>query len=192
MLFKFSAFHLIFIVLLISGCSDQKPVEQEEVLRPVKVLKVEAPSNIKVYEFTAVVDASRKADLAFKIAGEITQIAVKEGDDVEEGQLLAKLDDTDIQIQLKEAQSSFDKAKADYDRAQNLIKTNAISQSDLDQIKASYNSAEAKLLRLQQKLTQERGKANSDFGRIRSLEDDIGKIEKELSSISVSLLKKMM
>jgi len=46
---------------------------------------------------------------------------------------------------LKEAESSFNKSKADYDRAKNLIHSKTISQADFDKIRAQLNSASAKL-----------------------------------------------
>ena len=131
-------------LLLIAGCEDRtSDVSEARPLRPVRTLVVEFPTERNSRDFPAVVDASKKADLSFKIAGKIVKIHVKQGQQVEAGQLLAELDDSDIQIQLNDARALFDKARADYERARKLIRTNVISQSDFDQLKAQFGSAEA-------------------------------------------------
>ena len=48
--------------------------------------------------------ASSEANIAFEIDGKLSELDVKLGDKVEEGQLLAKLDDASLQYKLEEAQ----------------------------------------------------------------------------------------
>jgi len=132
-------------LMLVSSCSEQPQVDSANKLRPVRTLTVSAPDLNRAHEFTAVVDASRKADLSFKVSGELIQFNVNQGEDVVAGQVIAKLNDRDIKVQLNEAQSYFDKAKADFTRAKNLIGTHAISQADFDQLKSQFTSAKAKL-----------------------------------------------
>lgn len=131
--------------LVLSACGEDDVVSPEPVLRPVRTMIVTSPDTGKSREFTAVVDAARKADLSFKVSGEIVKVFVKQGDEIKSGKVLAKLDDTDINIQLDEAQSSFEKAQADYTRAKKLIQSNTISKADFDQVKANFNSAGAVL-----------------------------------------------
>ena len=138
---------LVGAVTVLSAC-DKTPVntaDKAPLLRPVRTMILETIDNTQVHEFTAVVDASLKADLSFKVPGELTEILVKEGDNVKTGDVLARLNDTDITIELANAKSNFDKAKSDFERAKTLIKTDYISQSDFEQLKATYNSAKAQL-----------------------------------------------
>lgn len=132
-------------LLLFSSCSEKQQVESEKSLRPVRTISVSAPDLNRAHEFTAVVDASRKADLSFKVSGELIKFNFNQGEDVKAGQVIAKLNDRDIKVQLNEAQSYFDKAKADFERAKNLIRTHVISQADFDQLKSQFSSAKAKL-----------------------------------------------
>lgn len=131
--------------LFLSGCDkESSDWAKEKPLRPVRYMVVDAPELTRKHEFTAVVDASRKADLSFKVSGEIVKILVNQGDDVKAGQILAQLNKTDIRLQLNEAESSFKKSQADYRRAQKLIKNKMISKADFDQLKAQFNSDKAK------------------------------------------------
>jgi RND family efflux transporter MFP subunit len=133
------------MALLLSSCGEQQQVVTEKSLRPVRTIIVSAPDLNRAHEFTAVVDASRKADLSFKVSGELIKFNFNQGELVEAGQVIAKLNDRDIKVKLNEAQSYFDKAKADFERAKNLISTHAISQADFDQLKSQFISAKAKL-----------------------------------------------
>ncbi len=131
-------------ILLLTACNEP-PQKVEQPLRPVRTLTVSAPNMNRIHEFSAVVDASHKADLSFKVSGELIEFLVNQGDEVVSGQVLARLDDSDFQIKLKEAQSSFDKSSADYNRGKKLISKNTISQADFDQLRAQYNSTKSKL-----------------------------------------------
>ena len=144
---KFNKSLLLSITLtaLLSACGQEEPQENAQPLRPVRTITVTAADTNNIHEFPAVVDAARKADLSFKVSGELVAFNVNQGEEIQAGQVIAKLNDRDIKIQLQEAQSSFNKAKADYQRAQELIRASSISQADFDQIKAQYHGAYAKL-----------------------------------------------
>ena len=89
--------------LVLSACGQNDTLVSEEApLRPVRTVVVEKAESGPYKEFTAVVDASQKVDLAFKVSGEIIEMPTKAGDEVTEGQLIARLDDTDIKVQLSE------------------------------------------------------------------------------------------
>jgi macrolide-specific efflux system membrane fusion protein len=63
------------------------------------------------------IEPAEQADLTFAVSGEVTEVLVKEGDQVTAGQDLAKVDDTLLQAQLTAAQAQLDAAedKADSD-----------------------------------------------------------------------------
>ena len=132
-------------LVLLSGCEQTTSDTEEAILRPVRTVTVEPASISRLHEFPAVVEANRSSDLSFKVSGELIEILVKEGDKVVEGQVLAKLNDTDIKLELDEAKSNFDKNKAEFERARELIKRSIISQADFEKAQATFNSAKVKL-----------------------------------------------
>lgn len=145
---KLSAIAVVSVCLsMTTGCEKTQDIDGSQTvkLRPVRTLVVAPLSNQRSHEFTAVVDAAQKADLSFKVSGELAKVYVKQGQDVVKGELIAQLNDTDFKIHLKEAKSAFEKAQSDFDRGKGLIKTNYISKSDYEQLKAKFNSAEAQL-----------------------------------------------
>ncbi|MFV9615626.1 MAG: efflux RND transporter periplasmic adaptor subunit [Gammaproteobacteria bacterium] len=130
--------------------------------RPVKTMVIGDNQSGDSRAFPAVVDAIQKADISFRVNGNVHKILVKEGDEVKKGQLLAELDPTDFKITLKDRQASYDTAKANYDRAVKLVKKGAISQVDHDEIRAKFHSAKANLDTARQDLRYTKLKANFD------------------------------
>ncbi|GGC00738.1 hemolysin secretion protein D [Marinobacterium zhoushanense] len=139
----------VFLALpLLSGCSDdsdKSEVSGPPPLRPVKTLVVQAPQQGRWRELPGVVKASREVELAFRVSGKLEQLPVKEGDRVQEKQLLAQLDATDFNIQLNARLAEYDQALADFERGQTLVQKNLIARADFDKLKAQYESAKAAL-----------------------------------------------
>lgn len=130
--------------LMMTACSEEVPLPPPD-SRPVKTMLVGGVSSSDVRQFPAVVDAIQKADLSFRVEGKINEILVKEGDMVEKDQPLAKLDPTDYQIRLNDRKASYETAKANYDRAKELVDKGAISRVDHDKIRAEYFTAKSNL-----------------------------------------------
>ncbi|EPJ55865.1 MAG: RND family efflux transporter MFP subunit [Osedax symbiont Rs2] len=127
------------------SCSKEQENTLTEQLRPVRTMLLSPVDVSRKHEFTAVVDASQKADLSFKVSGQLAEFFVKQGDSVVKGDVIARLDDTDISIQLNEARAIYEKARSEYSRGRALIKKNYISKVDFGKLKASYNSTQAQL-----------------------------------------------
>ena len=107
------------------------------------------------------VTARREATVSSKVTGKVTEVLIEEGMKVKEGQILARLDDTNIktglevaQAQLESAQISLEETRAllkqaqnEYNRATELAKQNITSQSDLDKAESDATSLQARLAR---------------------------------------------
>jgi len=128
--------------LLLSACTEEAPLPPP-LSRPVKTMLVGGVSAGDFRQFPGVVDAIQRADLSFRVQGKLKEILVKEGGMVKKDQLLASLDPTDYQIVLNDRKASYDTAKANYDRAKQLLKKEAISKVDHDKIRAEYFTAKA-------------------------------------------------
>lgn len=150
--------HLISTLLAISSvvtlnaCSQQDEDISTDIIRPVRTHTVGLPNEATWREFPGVIDAAQQADLAFRVNGKLIKLLANEGDFINEGQIIAQLDQTDYKIQLKSRQAEYDRAKADYDRAKGLVKKGVISRADFDKLKASYTTANSNLESAQQNL----------------------------------------
>ena len=127
------------------GCAGDEKMASEPVSRPVKIFVVEGDEVDAVRSFPGKVDASQRAELAFRVSGKLQQLLVKEGDLVEEGQILASLDPADYQLVLEDRQAKFDNADSNYKRAKELVADGNISRLDFDRMEAEYRSASAAL-----------------------------------------------
>ncbi|WP_353979080.1 efflux RND transporter periplasmic adaptor subunit [Salinicola endophyticus] len=82
----------------------------------------------------------RSVDIRTRVEGELTEVAFDEGDRVEKGQLLARIDPRDYQAalaqakgQLRQNQAQLASAREDLARYQKLISTNYVSRQELEQ-----------------------------------------------------------
>lgn len=93
------------------------------------------PATLSAYaskSFSGVVKEGKEISLGFKTPGQITKILVKEGDRVEEGQLLATLDDADYKLGVEAIEIQYDQLKKEVDRMKLLYENNSISGNDYD------------------------------------------------------------
>ncbi len=101
----------------------------------------------------------RKASVASKGTGRLVFLGVEEGDRVKAGQVIARLESSDVeaqldqsranlavvQAQLEQSEADLEKAKKDYDRNESFLKSKVISESDFDVFKSQYKSAQARV-----------------------------------------------
>jgi len=90
--------------------------------------------------------AQRKAAVASKATGRLVYLGFKEGDRVEKGQIIARIECADMEAALEQAKADREVAKADsVDAAQSLSRTKTllanqlISQAEFDAAKAKYD-----------------------------------------------------
>ncbi len=142
----------LFPVLLIAGCSEETPLPPPE-SRPVKSMVVCGITAGDMRQFPGVVDAIQKAEKSFRVSGKLNQLLVREGEEIEKGHVIATLDPTDFEIVLEDREASYKTAKANYDRAKQLIAKEAISRVDHDNIRAKFHTAVANLKAAKQDLS---------------------------------------
>lgn len=153
------------MVLLLQACSETELETPPPATRPVKTFIVAGGSSDALRTFPGRVDASQRAELAFRVPGQVQEILVKEGDMVESGQVLARLDPADYALVYEDKKATFDNARQNYERGKELIKAGNISRMDYDRMESNYRSAAAALS--QAKKDQEYTVLSSPFrGRV--------------------------
>ena len=117
--FPFSA---ILLVSMLSACQDKQTISisvNSDTI-PVRIIPVQEEVLQEKVEASGQFTTEDETFLAFKIGGVIQQVLVREGDYVQEGQLLATLNPAEIQAQVDQAETALEKAKRDFKRAENL------------------------------------------------------------------------
>jgi RND family efflux transporter MFP subunit len=141
-----------------AGCTAEATV-QEQLARPVKVAIVAAAPQERTLTFSGVVRPRIESALGFRVAGKIVERFVNVGDRVDFGQVIARLDETDLKLAensagaaVAAARSRRDVASDHLDRAKVLLPKAFISKAaydtrrnELDVAVAALDSAEAQL-----------------------------------------------
>ncbi|MGD0665359.1 MAG: efflux RND transporter periplasmic adaptor subunit [Rhabdochlamydiaceae bacterium] len=98
----------------------------------------------------------RQVDIGFRVAGQVTELMFEEGDKVEQGTLMTRLDTTPYDSQLREAIANYEAVKVNLDNAQvllarreELIRVGGVSQEDLDNARANRDQLIANLVQVQ-------------------------------------------
>ncbi len=101
--------------------------------------------------------AQHRASVASKATGLLIYLGVEEGDRVNQGQILARIEDNDVRASLMQAQANLRYARANlesvkaeladatvhYERMQKLVVEQMVPRSDFDAAEARYRSAQA-------------------------------------------------
>jgi RND family efflux transporter MFP subunit len=94
---------------------------------------------------TGYVEAERKADLSPKITSRITELNVTEGTKVRKGDVIARLDSTDLEAQLAEARANWVNADAELKRQRNIFDQGLNTRSALDAATANEAATRARV-----------------------------------------------
>jgi len=93
--------------------------------------------------------AVRGADLSLEVSGVVESISFNSGDDVQEGATLLKLRTADDVARLESLKAMAELNEITLDRAQRLLKTQAVSQAQLDSDAANLRNAKAQVVQQQ-------------------------------------------
>jgi RND family efflux transporter MFP subunit len=150
------------LLLLLAGIFKAKVPTEEQ--RPPE----SAPGDVTLAEVrlvrrprfeTAVgtVRAVHEVGVGSKLLARVLEVRVKAGQVVSRDEVLVRLDDSDLQTRLKQAeaalagtQAAADRAEVDYARASRLLSTRTISQEEYDKAAAARKTTQAELERAQQ------------------------------------------
>jgi len=102
------------------------------------------------FEFDGVVEPVTQSTVASQASGRIARLAVKAGDQVRAGQVLATIDDRETrtglqrsQAQAAQAEATLRNARAQYERTRELQSKGFVSTAALDTAQAALNAAQA-------------------------------------------------
>lgn len=140
---------IIALALLQASCGkekkEQKAVALSEDVIPVKLTKVETSVRGEPVRVSGTVASLEEARLSFKIGGMVSRVFVKEGQAVRKGQLLAILDQTEIDAQVNQARYASEKSDRDMQRVKNMLKDTAATLEQLQNATTGYDVAQQNL-----------------------------------------------
>jgi multidrug efflux system membrane fusion protein len=145
------------LALSLSACDE--PPEPVEDVRPVHVVEVELGGGGTQTTYTGDVRARYETALGFRVAGKIVERKVEVGSRVARGEVLARLDRSDFQLNIEAAKSQLAAARSDFAQAQDDLKRyrdlheqKFISAAEFDRRQTAYDVAKARLEQAQAEL----------------------------------------
>lgn len=136
---------VVALPFLLVACDDKQVEEAKELVRPAKIVTVGDLLSQAVREFPGEVEASDKAEQAFRVSGELIKLPAKAGMKIKKGQLLARLDPKDYKLKLDDRKAKYDLAKVQYERADKLIEQKLIPIADFDKAKSRMLTSKSDL-----------------------------------------------
>lgn len=133
-------FPVLAIVLLLSGCGRRQTVSEQ--VRPVKITTASEARFIDK-DFAGMATPDDVVNLAFKLAGQVLDVPVSQGESVRKGALLAELDPRDIELQVSADRSAFEQARSQSQRMERLLAHEAVSRQEAEAAKTRYAQAKS-------------------------------------------------
>lgn len=150
---------------LISGCGvGEASIADTDAVQAATPVPVETttPSRSDIsatYAATASISSDADAPVTARVAGEIVELLVEEGDRVEAGQVLARLDGQRLRLEMLAAKANLDRSRKEYKRNTDLHERGLVSSAMFEGLKFDLASLTA---------TYDLKRLNFDYSNIRA------------------------
>lgn len=141
-----NAVYVCLILLLAAGCGNDRA---DKTTKPGKI-RVNTAVTTSVsraggLSYSGTVEASQTIPLTFQITGTVEQVLVDAGDEVKKGQVLARLDNNDMQNIRLTMQAKYDQAKDAYDRLKTVYEKGSLPEIKWMEMKTNLEQAKSAL-----------------------------------------------
>jgi RND family efflux transporter MFP subunit len=138
--------------LLLAACGSENPASPAIAIPAVETAAVEARDVELTYSAEAVVEAVRQSTVAAQIAGRIVELRFDVGDYVKKGEVIVRIDERAAaqalaasEAQVRQAEAALRNARAEYERARQLVAQKFLSQAALDRAESEYKAAQERV-----------------------------------------------
>lgn len=143
---------LLSIAIFGTQSVESQPSSEREAI-PVKVVTVEERAIRPQIAVSGIVRPKEQVKLSFRLGGEVVELPFDEGDRVNRGDVLARLDRTEIQARARQARVGLDKAQRDLERARKLYEEETATLQQFQDATSAFEKAEADLVIAEHNLT---------------------------------------
>lgn len=144
---------LVFLLsaLAMQGCMSQAngsdgndaQAETEDPAIPVEAATVVSEDVAAVYSGTATLEADEQATVVSQITGVVLEIFVEEGDFVEAGQVLARVETDRYRLKVEQAEAALKRLETDFQRKKELFERELVSADDFERVGAELQAQKA-------------------------------------------------
>lgn len=136
---------------------EQKPAEAQQAEPALRTVAVVTPPRVmhaRVIRISGQTEADKRVTLATRVMGVIESLPVKQGERVERGDLVLRLDAADKEAAVRMAESVVAQRQAEADAAQQLVAGGNAPKLQADQARAALATAKSQLEGAKSELAQ--------------------------------------
>ncbi len=139
----------IVTVFFLAACRQEPPAPIESV-RAIKTITISEIASGRIRKFSGVIEAADKSSVSFEVAGNVQEVLVKVGDQVSKGDVMAVLDKSEYELNVKAAEAALGRSQANLKNSRNDVErldriakldAGAVSEARLDNARANYASS---------------------------------------------------
>uniref|UniRef100_UPI004055AAE6 efflux RND transporter periplasmic adaptor subunit n=1 Tax=Alistipes sp. TaxID=1872444 RepID=UPI004055AAE6 len=131
---------LLLLLLCGMGCKSDKRGPSSQRPRPVKSMVIRDASQVE-HTFAGLSTPDDAVTLAFKTSGQLLEIPVSKGQQINRGELIAALDPKEAELQVETTRTLFEEASSQLERMRRLLAHEAISVQEFEVAKSRYAQA---------------------------------------------------
>lgn len=150
---------------VLSGCgTGEASIADADAIRQATPVPVEVSFPVRAdiyatYSATTTISSEGDAPVLARVPGEVVELLAEEGDWVEKGQVLARLDGERLRLEMLSAKANLDMARGEYERYVDLNQRGLVSKSMFDGLRFELEGLES---------TYKLKKLNYNYSRIRA------------------------
>jgi len=145
-----NALRAVALLTLLAACGQPEEAATPEI-RPVRVITIEERAGGDTVSLTGTVQAELEVNLAFRVDGRMTERLVNVGDQVEPGQVIARLDPSDEENGLRAARADLAgamgqllEAQNNYQRQETLLRDGWTTRVRYDEARQTLETAQSR------------------------------------------------
>ena len=147
-IFKQKKFYFILVLLIAAGYFGYTKYQKSKTPPAYETVKVERGTLVQSVDATGQIQSAQDLSLKFEMPGILSNVSVKEGDNVQAGQVLASLRTGDLNASVAQAQANLNKQLAGFtpEYISQIQSSLEKAQNDLNQAKGNGTDAETSKL----------------------------------------------
>ena len=146
------------LALLLAGCGEEQSGPKEEVIRPVHAIRVADTTRLSETAFPGRASAGQEVNLSFRVSGPLITLSVDLGDQVKQGDVVARIDPRDFEVLLRNTQAQLERSRSGL-AAMRQARPEDVNRAEagVDKARAAVKLAGQELARLQNIQAQDSG-----------------------------------
>lgn len=149
---------VLFVIVIKLGSNKEKMdanaaiTEKKVTVFPVTIAQPTMETVSQDFELNGNFIPDHQLSFVSETSGRVRTLTIENGDYVNEGKVIATLDNEQIRIDLALAKTTLEKAKSDLEKYERMVVSGAVNKQQVEEMRMNVNTADAKVKTLQHSL----------------------------------------